>query len=59
MTIDLPPEIEARLLLQAEAQGFPLPLCVQRLLKGLALPTPDKLSPAERAADLRRSRRIR
>ena len=56
VTIELPPEIEAGLVAQAEAQGLPLPQYVEHLLKEqfASYADPD-LSPAERAAAWRES----
>jgi hypothetical protein len=56
VTIELPPEIEAGLLAQAEARGLPLPQYVQHLLReqfpaGAGAPS----SAAERAAAWRES----
>jgi len=56
VTIELSPEIEAGLFAQAKAEGLPLPIYVQRLLRtqfpagGTAL-----MTPAERAAARRES----
>jgi len=56
VTIELPPEIEAGLLAQAEARGLPLPQYVQHLLReqfpaGAGAPS----SPNERGAAWRES----
>lgn len=54
--IELPPEIEAHLAAQAEAQGIPLPEYLLHLLEEQAsAETGSTLSPAERAAAWRDS----
>jgi len=56
MMIELPPEIEAGLAAQAEAQGVSLPEYLQHLLEDQASAgTSSALSPAERAAAWRES----
>jgi hypothetical protein len=55
VTIELPPEIEAGLLAQAEAQGLPLSRYVENLLREQVAICTDTLSPAERAAAWRES----
>jgi len=56
ITIELPPEIEADLTAQAEAQGLLLPQYLQQLLRGQVSVRPDTaLSPSDRAALWRES----
>jgi hypothetical protein len=51
VTIELPPEVEANLSAQAQAEGLALPQYVERLLRRQVVPLADRsLSPEERAA---------
>jgi hypothetical protein len=56
VTIELPPEIEAGLTAQAEAQGLALTKYLEHVLETQVLqPSPGALSPSERAALWRES----
>ena len=56
VTIELPPEIEAGLLAQASAEGLPLPILVQRLIREQFPVTLKTFAlPADRAAAWRES----
>ena len=56
ITIELPPEIEAGLLAEAETEGLPLPQYVQRLLLNhFPLGASTAMSPQDRAAAWRES----
>jgi hypothetical protein len=58
VTIQLPPDIEATLVAQAQAQGLDLARYVEQLLREQVLPRPGAaLSPAERAEAWRQSTR--
>jgi len=55
VTIELPAEIEADLAARAEAQGLPLPECLQQLLREQVPVRNGTLSPSQRAALWRES----
>ena len=56
VTIELPPEIEAGLAAQAEAQGLELPKYLEYVLESQVFrPSPGALSPSERATLWRES----
>jgi len=50
VTIELKPETEASLLVQATAHGLDLPQFIALVLENQVLPIPPSLSPSERAA---------